>query len=160
MNYCTWMCKHKQASESSFRAEVDYQPSLAVYTHAGWVQGTCRTITDHRFNEATYLRSRIKLTWQIWSSSHILFKSYLGVHSPAGCLCRPSTRWQCRKQKWASAPTANQSAAILPLPQGNGKHRTHGAVLAGSHTTGPDSTPAERPDMLWRSKLFRSYLAC
>lgn len=42
MTYYTWMCKHKQASESSLSAEVDYQFSMAVYTHAGWVQGTCK----------------------------------------------------------------------------------------------------------------------
>lgn len=34
------MCKNKQASEPSLGAEVDDQSPLAIYAHAGRVQGT------------------------------------------------------------------------------------------------------------------------
>lgn len=40
LTYCTWMCKNKQASEPSLSAEVDDQSPLAIYAHAGRVQGT------------------------------------------------------------------------------------------------------------------------
>lgn len=36
----TWMRRHKQASESGFRAKVDHKSSLTIYAHAGWVQST------------------------------------------------------------------------------------------------------------------------
>ncbi len=45
--YCTWVGKHKQASKSSLRAEVDYKPSLSIYTHAGRVQCTCKDTHRH-----------------------------------------------------------------------------------------------------------------
>lgn len=72
----------------------------------------------------------------------LLFKSYLVVQPLVGYRYHPSIRWQCRTQMWASALTVSQSVAILLLPQGSGRHRTHGAGLVGSHRTGSDSTPA------------------
>lgn len=75
-------------------------------------------------------------------------ESHPGGLPLVGYQYRPSTRWQCRTRMWASAPTADRSAANLLLPRGSGRHKTHGEGLAGSRRTGPDSTPAEKNKML------------
>lgn len=70
--------------------------------------------------------------------------SYLAGGPPVGCRCRPSIRWQCRTQTWAWAPTASQSAAILPPPLASGTRRRRAAGRAGSRRTGSDSIPAQQ----------------
>lgn len=84
--------------------------------------------------------------------------SYLAVLPLVDYRCHPSIRWQCRTQMWASALTVSQSAAILLLPQGSGRHRTHGAGLAGSHRTGPDSTPAVKTNMLCQREKIKIFV--
>lgn len=96
--------------------------------------------------------------WILDSKS--LIKSCLGVQPLVGCRYHPSIRWQCRTQMWASAPTANQSVAILLHPRGSETHRRRGAGPAGSRRTGWGSTPAVQTwrDRVWVSCMYMVHL--
>lgn len=138
LTYCTWMCKNKQASEPSLGAEVDDQSPLAIYAHAGRVQGT------YKNSQWQPSSPSCECGWNIFFL--IFWKTILSPHlvdQPlAGYRCRPSIRWQCRTQMWAWALTVSRSAAILPLPRGSGTRRRREVGRVGSHRTGSDSTPA------------------
>lgn len=95
LTYCTWMCKNKQASEPSLSAEVDDQSPLAIYAHAGRVQGT------YKKQPVTAIIAILRM-WMKYFFPHILknySQSLYLVDQPlAGYRCRPSIRWQCRTQ--------------------------------------------------------------
>lgn len=67
--------------------------------------------------------------------------TYPAARPAAGCRCRPSTEWPCRTQTWAAAPTADQSAASRPFPQGSGTRRIRREEHAASRRTAPGWAP-------------------